>query len=215
MNPPEELLSIGAFANLSRLSIKALRLYDQLDLLQPRHVDRQSGYRYYDMDQLPRARMIRNLREMDMPLATIRQVLAALGASPELAEVLVQDYLDMREKQMAQIRGQVQHFISSLQKENPMTYEVTVKTIPQQQVLSQTHRIKVDKLDTTIRESLDALYALAREQNASPIEAPFGIFHGAINTQEDGPIEICLPVNGQVTPKGNTVVKELAGGKAA
>lgn len=215
MNPPEELLSIGAFANLTRLSIKALRLYDQLGLLQPHHVDRQSGYRYYDADQLPRARMIRNLREMDMPLATIRQVLAALADSPELAEVLVQDYLDLREKQMEQIRAQVQAFTFFLQKEIPMRYEVKVKTIPTQQVLSLTHHIKVDKLDQTIVQSLDTLNGLVKAHNARATDAPFGIFHGPINMQEDGPIEICLPVAGEVTAAGSVVVKELAGGQAA
>ena len=43
MDQPKDLLSIGAFANLTRLSLKALRLYDQLGLLQPRFVDPQSG----------------------------------------------------------------------------------------------------------------------------------------------------------------------------
>ena len=88
MTQPENLLSIGAFASLTRLSLKALRLYDQLNLLQPRWVDPQTSYCYYGEDQLIRARMIRNMREMDMPLATIRQVLAALAASPTQAEAL-------------------------------------------------------------------------------------------------------------------------------
>ena len=78
MNQPKDLFSIGAFADMTRLSLKALRLYDQLGLLQPLHVDPQNGYRYYGVDQLSSARMIRNMREMDMPLATIRRVLAVL-----------------------------------------------------------------------------------------------------------------------------------------
>ena len=86
MNQPKDLLSIGAFANLTRLSIKALRLYDQLGLLEPRHVDLQTGYRFYGIDQLSSARMIRNMREMDMPLATIRLVLAALASSPSCTQ---------------------------------------------------------------------------------------------------------------------------------
>jgi len=216
MNQLEELLSIGAFANMTRLSIKALRLYDQLGLLQPHYVDQQSGYRYYNADQLPRARMIRNLREMNMPLATIRQVLVALADSPELAEVLVQDYLDMREKQVEQIRGQVQAFMYFLQKEtSAMSYEVTAKNIPTQQVLSLTHHIKVDKLDQTIVQTLDILNTLTKDQNINPSDAPFGIYHGPINMQEDGPIEICLPVDGNVTTKGNAALKELGGGQAA
>ena len=60
----DNLLAIGAFADTAQLSLKALRLYDQLGILQPHHVDPQSGYRYYGIDQVPNARMIRNMRDM-------------------------------------------------------------------------------------------------------------------------------------------------------
>ena len=91
MNQPKDLLSIGTFASMTRLSIKALRLYDELGILQPLHIDPQSGYRYYGVDQLSSARMIRNMRDMDMPLATIRQVHAVLETSPADAETLVRE----------------------------------------------------------------------------------------------------------------------------
>ena len=216
MDQRKDLLSIGAFASMTRLSIKALRLYDQLGLLEPRHVDPQTGYRFYGVDQLSSARMIRNMREMDMPLATIRQVLAALPSSPVLAEALVQEYAEMREWQAKQIRVQVEHFIQQIQQEQtPMSFEVNVKQLAPQQVLSVTHHIKVSKLDDTIRKSLDTLYSLLKEQKVESASAPFGIFHGAINEQEDGPIEICLPVSGQVKGTGDVQVKALQGGDAA
>ena len=47
-----KLLTIGEFARASRLSPKALRLYDELGLLRPVRVDEYSGYRYYSPDQL-------------------------------------------------------------------------------------------------------------------------------------------------------------------
>jgi DNA-binding transcriptional MerR regulator len=216
MDQQKDLLSIGAFASMTRLSIKALRLYDQLGLLEPRHVDPQTGYRFYGVDQLSGARMIRNMREMDMPLATIRQVLAALPSSPALAEALMREYAEMREQQVEQIRVQVQQFIQQIQQEqNPMSLEVNVKTIAPQQVLSLTHRVKVDKLESTIQKSVTELNALLQEQNASAVDAPFGIYHGTINEQDDGPIEICVPVSGQVKTQGNIVAKQLEGGNAA
>ena len=216
MDQQKDLLSIGAFASMTRLSIKALRLYDQLDLLQPRHVDPQTGYRFYSIDQLSCARMIRNMREMDMPLATIRQVLAALTSSPAQAEALLREYAEMREQQVRQIRVQVGQFIQQIQQEqNPMSLEVNVKQIAPQQVLSLTHRVKVDKLENTILQSVKELNALVKEQNASAADAPFGIYHGTINEQDDGPIEICLPVSGQVKTQGNVVAKQLEGGNAA
>ncbi|MDR7274035.1 MerR family transcriptional regulator [Catenuloplanes atrovinosus] len=70
------LLTIGAFARLSRLSPKALRLYDDLGLLPPAAVDPSSGYRLYDPAQLERARLVAWLRRLGMPLARIRDVCA-------------------------------------------------------------------------------------------------------------------------------------------
>ncbi|MER8117583.1 MerR family transcriptional regulator [Streptomyces sp. NPDC094031] len=71
-----ELLTIGAFARVSRLSPKALRLYDELALLRPARVDPETGYRYYAAGQLGRARLVAWLRRLGMPLAGIRAVCA-------------------------------------------------------------------------------------------------------------------------------------------
>ncbi|MFD8837218.1 MerR family transcriptional regulator [Streptomyces griseofuscus] len=71
-----ELLTIGAFARVSRLSPKALRLYDELALLRPARVDPDAGYRYYAAGQLGRARLVAWLRRLGMPLAEIRAVCA-------------------------------------------------------------------------------------------------------------------------------------------
>ncbi|MDX2540473.1 MerR family transcriptional regulator [Streptomyces sp. WI04-05B] len=69
-----ETLTIGAFARACRLSPKALRLYDELDLLRPARVDPDTGYRYYAAEQLEQARLVAWLRRLGMPLARIRQV---------------------------------------------------------------------------------------------------------------------------------------------
>ncbi len=69
-----ELLTIGAFARAARLTPKALRLYDEVGLLPPAAVDPESGYRFYDPEQLAHARLIAQLRRIGMPLADIRTV---------------------------------------------------------------------------------------------------------------------------------------------
>ncbi|MFF3782827.1 protein phosphatase 2C domain-containing protein [Streptomyces sp. NPDC001933] len=69
-----ELLTIGAFAKASRLSPKALRLYDELGLLAPTRVDPVTGYRLYAPELLEQARLVAWLRRLGMPLARIRQV---------------------------------------------------------------------------------------------------------------------------------------------
>ncbi|MFF3915601.1 MerR family transcriptional regulator [Streptomyces sp. NPDC001852] len=81
-----ELLTIGAFARASRLSPKALRLYDELELLRPARVDPGTGYRYYAVGQLGQARLVARLRRLGMPLAEIRAVCALdpAGAAREI-----------------------------------------------------------------------------------------------------------------------------------
>jgi protein phosphatase len=69
-----EMLTIGAFAKACRLSPKALRLYDELELLRPARVDPETGYRYYAAGQLEQARLVAWLRRLGMPLARIRRV---------------------------------------------------------------------------------------------------------------------------------------------
>ncbi|WP_042386408.1 MerR family transcriptional regulator [Streptacidiphilus melanogenes] len=82
-----ELLTIGAFARLAELTPKALRLYDELGLLRPAHVDPASGYRYYEPVQLERARLVARLRLLGMPLARITSVctLPPAAAADEVA----------------------------------------------------------------------------------------------------------------------------------
>lgn len=82
-------LTIGEFARASRLSPKALRLYDDLGLLPPARVDPASGYRFYDPDQLEHARLVAWLRRIGMPLARIREV---CGLAPGAAAAAVRAY---------------------------------------------------------------------------------------------------------------------------
>lgn len=67
------MLTIGAFAKACRLSPKALRLYDELELLRPARVDPETGYRYYAAERLEQARLVAWLRRLGMPLARIRR----------------------------------------------------------------------------------------------------------------------------------------------
>ncbi len=72
-----DLMPIGRFAQLTRLSAKALRLYDELGVLSPAAIDFATGYRFYSREQLPLAQRVKQLRDMAMPLADIRALLEA------------------------------------------------------------------------------------------------------------------------------------------
>ena len=78
----DDLLPIGRFSKATRLSVKALRHYDELGLLRPAFVDPSSGYRYYRPAQANQAEAIRILRSLEMPLEEIAALLAEAGGEP-------------------------------------------------------------------------------------------------------------------------------------
>jgi DNA-binding transcriptional MerR regulator len=71
-----DLMTIGAFAMRTRLSPKALRLYDRLGLLPPARTDPVSGYRFYSEDQVAGARLVALLRRLGTPLPVIADIAA-------------------------------------------------------------------------------------------------------------------------------------------
>ena len=137
---PHNLLSIGTFAAATKLSLKALRLYDQLAILKPTFIDPWTSYRYYSADQLRTATIIRLLRQMDMPLATIRSVLAA---SPADAEAMITAYRVEMEARVVQIRAITRDVVAVLHQEDRMTMDVQVRGSERQHVVSITRHVKI------------------------------------------------------------------------
>lgn len=72
----DDFLSIGRFSRLTGISIGALRHYDELDLVRPAEVDRFTGYRRYRRGQIDLGRAIARLRDLEVPIDEIREVLA-------------------------------------------------------------------------------------------------------------------------------------------
>jgi DNA-binding transcriptional MerR regulator len=71
----KNLISIGKFSELSELSIRALRLYDELGVLKPAFIDPDTNYRRYGLDQVSTALRIRAMRQIAVPLKTIRHMI--------------------------------------------------------------------------------------------------------------------------------------------
>jgi len=93
------LIPIGQMAAYNRVSVATLRLYDRLDLLKPRWVDPQTGYRYYDLQQNARLDMIAYMKELGMQLAQIQDVFRREDIS------LIEEILAEKNEQIhAQIR---------------------------------------------------------------------------------------------------------------
>ncbi len=78
------LLNIGQFSRMTHLSVKALRHYHDVGILEPAAIDPYSGYRSYEVGQVTSAQVIRRLRDLGMPLDSIRAVLTAPGPAEDV-----------------------------------------------------------------------------------------------------------------------------------
>src|SRR5476649_319872 len=101
----ERGLTIGGFSELTHLSVKTLRHYHEAGLLEPAEVDARTGYRYYRTTQIPTAQVIRRFRDLGMPVAEVREVLAT--ADPELRNALITRHLERLEGRLDQTRTAV------------------------------------------------------------------------------------------------------------
>jgi DNA-binding transcriptional MerR regulator len=63
------MFKIGDFSRIARVSCRLLRYYDELGLLRPTLVDRDSGYRYYSASQLQQLNRILVLKELGLSLS--------------------------------------------------------------------------------------------------------------------------------------------------
>lgn len=68
-------LSIGEMAKMNHITVTTLRLYDELDLLKPVYVNPETNYRYYDIKQNARLDLIQYMKELQMNLKEIKELL--------------------------------------------------------------------------------------------------------------------------------------------
>jgi DNA-binding transcriptional MerR regulator len=185
-------MSIGEFARDSRLSAKALRLYDELGLLPPARVDDGSGYRFYEPGQLKQARLIAALRQLEVPLAEIKSV---LPLEPAQAAERVRVIWAATEAGHSARRALAAYLIDELSGKRSVMYEVSTREIPKRSLLCvKRHVAGADKAWAFGKEFI----ALLRQYQLPQIEgragAFFCIYWGEVSEDSDGPMEWCRPV---------------------
>lgn len=101
-------LSIGDFSRMTYLSVKALRHYHDVGVLEPAEIDPSSGYRYYAPSQVGVAQMIRRLRDLGMPLEDVRAIVRAPDAGSRDSALVA------HLRRMEQLLEQTQQTVASL-----------------------------------------------------------------------------------------------------
>src|ERR1700740_8173 len=98
-------LTIGAFSRLTHLSVKTLRYYHEVGLLEPAVVDPDSGYRYYRPGQAHSAQLVRRFRDLGLPVADVKPGLATSDLSAR--DAILAGHLDRMREQLRQTEAAV------------------------------------------------------------------------------------------------------------
>ncbi len=199
-----ERLSTGEFAARTRLSRKALRLYQEHGLLEPAAVDPRTGYRAYAPEQVHRARLIGRLRLLDLPLAEIG---ALLALDPAAAVKALDDHWQDAERTHSERRRLLRQIQDLLTGRGTPVYDVQTREMPEQKVLTVQRNLHAAELPAFIVEAHQALYAHLEASGATATDLPFVVYHGMVTEQEDGPVEACVPFTGSVEPAGRLGVR--------
>lgn len=213
-------LTIGRFARVTGLTPKALRIYDRMGILRPASVNSETGYRYYEVAQLDRAESVRVLREMEVPLDRIRELLDdPTGAT--MRELLVR-HRDLMEQRLAHVSRLVDRLDGTLEQGHGLlTHDVALVDAPAQTVISRRRRIDVAGLDDSA--ALDAaelacegeLGARLAAVGLAPAGRPITLHYDVLSWYEHYDIEVCLPISGEAAAVLADKVWELPGGTLA
>lgn len=148
-------MRIGAFARLGNVSVRALRFYDAIGLLQPLRVDPGSGFRHYNAAQIARLHQICALQDLGFSLARIREMLRRDVPPARLRELMDQRHCELSDQirddvaRLARIELRLQTLAKNTNESSP----VLVREMKETWVVSLRKKIQCyDKAEDLFRE---------------------------------------------------------------
>lgn len=198
-----DALGIGDFSVITHLSIKTLRYYHQVGLLEPAEVDPHTGYRRYGVEQIPTAQIIQRFRDLDMPIDEVKAILAA----PDLdtRNALIAAHLSRLEGELEQTRQTVLSLRNLLEPARaPISVEY--RTVPATQAVGIQEVVDMSDLLVWYHGALGELYATVAVQGMQPSGPSGGLFASDLFQYERGEATVFVPVSremqivGRVSP---------------
>jgi DNA-binding transcriptional MerR regulator len=133
------MFKIGDFSQLSFVTVKALRYYDEIGLLKPVEVDRFTGYRYYSASQLPRLNYIMALKDMGLSLNEITTLVNDDLTTAQIGDIFILKRAELQQRVSEEQRRleRVEKLLQKIEKEGTMPeYQVVIKKVEPQLIAS-------------------------------------------------------------------------------
>jgi DNA-binding transcriptional MerR regulator/effector-binding domain-containing protein len=188
------MLTIGDFSRMTHLSVKALRHYHDMGVLEPAAVDPFTGYRSYDTSQVGSAQVVRRLRDLGMPLDSIAAVLAAPDLEARNREIAA--HLTRMERQLEQTQASVAA-LRALLTGPAVRPAIELRTIAAVTALAVREVVDAAELNDWGGEAFDALAAALAAAGLTAAGPYGGLFDGDFFELERSEVTAFVPVTSE------------------
>jgi DNA-binding transcriptional MerR regulator len=201
-------LPIGDFSRATHMSIKALRHYHRVGLLEPADIDQFTGHRRYTTQQIPTAQVIRRFRELDMPIEEIRRILIAPDV-PSRNELIaahlgrLEEGLTRTQTAVASLRDLLDH------PQDPARTDISHRSVAGTRAAAITAVIDIDDAGPWYQGALGELQATINAQGLTAGGAPGGVYAADLFTNERGQATVFIPCTSQIRPVGRVESVEM------
>lgn len=205
------MFRIGEFARLNKVTVKTLRYYDSLGLLQPEKIDIFTGYRYYSADQMPRLNRILSLKDIGFSLDEINLIISKdldLKQIQTLLELKHSEILNRVREEQARL-GRIEALIKmNNQEAYRMNYDIVIKEI---------EPIRVATLRDIIPSYSEQGHLWVElsehigKHGARIVPACMVIYHDTCFKEEAVDAEVVEPIEGELPETDRIKVKYLEG----
>ena len=208
-------MTIGTFSRASLLSVKTLRAYHEAGILVPAQVDPRTGYRVYHSSQLTDAAVVLRLRQLDLPLEQVRQIVTA--RDPEVTRRLLSEHtarMQSRLDDVARIVTELQDTATHPEAHTP----VHVRDEGAVHTLSRRGRVSEATFASFLGHAYDELERMAARLGVSPSGPPGGLYPPEIVDDDAEDVEAYLPLPAPVglpDDRGDVFLGEVPAARVA
>jgi effector-binding domain-containing protein len=196
-------IPIGRFSIVTRLSMKALRYYDEKGILTPKAKDPFTGYRYYTGDQIAVGVKISTLNNLGF---TLEETVSILEAEETGNQVAVEERLRARLNATKNEINRLERVAALLSNNKSEMMKMTltepvIKETPALRVLSKRAKGAYGPtIGRLIGELMQCIYSPDNQRNYVKVVGPLmTIYHDHEYKEEDADMEVAIPVTGRVT----------------
>jgi DNA-binding transcriptional MerR regulator len=208
-------LSIGDFSRATHLTVRTLRHYHQIGLLEPAGADPHTGHRRYSAGQIAAAQVIHRFRDLGMPLEQIQAVLAAPDQHARSQQITA--HLGRLEEELGRTQAAVAGLRDLLT--GPAGGEaqpdVALRCVPAVTAAAITEVVDAAESAAWLQGALGELRATLAARGTPASGQAGGIYADEVFTEHRGRATIFVPCAAPVRPTGRVIATQIPAAELA